>query len=106
MFSEIDKAIKEYEANHKVMSLEGGINLFSIFGTRYKNEKLPQGRKVRFLNNNGYDSERERASRYFKEGQILTVKDIYVGSWSSDVEFIEFPGKEFNTVMFEDVEGD
>ena len=36
----------------------------------------------------------------------MSVKEIYVGSWSSTVEFVEVPDKKFNTVMFEDVEED
>lgn len=39
----------------------------------------------------------------FEINQILTVKDIYVGMYSSTVEFVEYPDKHFNTVMFEDI---
>lgn len=60
----------------------------------------PSGTTVYFLDQNGYDSERETARKYFIEGEILTVKGINVGSWSSSVEFNELPGKWFNTVMF------
>ena len=43
------------------------------------------------------------ANKCFKEGDILTVKEIYVGRSNSDVEFKEFLNKRFNTVMFKDV---
>ena len=68
MFNEIDKAIEEYEANHKVMRLDGGINMYVFRGMpeRFKPDISPKGRKVRFLNKNGYDSEREYANKYAK----------------------------------------
>lgn len=91
----------------KVMSLDGGIAM-CCFTTdcqeRYMTSKPPKGRKVRFLNKNGRDYERESANQLIKEGEILTVKEIFVGGSSSTVELMEYPGKEFNTVMFEDVE--
>ena len=86
------------------MNLNGGIDEYSFEFKRYGNGVSPQGRKVRYLNENGYDLERERANKFFKEGDILEVKEIYVGRSSSKVEFIGFEGKMFNTVMFEDVE--
>ncbi|MGE7726954.1 hypothetical protein [Bacillus cereus] len=82
------------------MSLAGGIDEYS-FGDRYDGP-LPAGRKVYFLNKNGYDSEREHAATFFEEGQVLTVKEIYVGRSNSKVEFVEHPLKKFNTVMFAD----
>ena len=102
-FEVLDKQIKEYEATHKTMSLEGGLNMYAFLGKRFKSDIPPTGRKVRFLNKNGYDGDREYANKYFKEGQILTVKEIYVGRSSSEVEFEEFHDRRFNTVMFEDV---
>lgn len=62
------------------------------------------GTKVRFLNQNGHDYQREDALKYFAEGQVLTVDEIDVGSWSSSVKFQELPGKWFNTVMFGRIE--
>lgn len=94
------------------MSLKGGIDMYAHLSNlsnsfkRYKSITPATGRKVYFLNDNGYDSERETANKYFKEGQILTIKEIYVGRSSSTVEFEELPDKNFNTVMFEDVEKD
>jgi hypothetical protein len=84
------------------MSLIGGIDTYSM-GLRFKSEESPKGRKVIFLNDNGYDIQRETANRYFSEGDILTVKEIYVGRSSSEVELEECPDKKFNTVMFADV---
>lgn len=84
------------------MKLDGGIDTYS-FGKRYLTDEKPYGRKVKYLNDNGYDIEREVANKHFTEGQILTVKEIYVGRSSSEVEFVELEGKRFNTVMFEDI---
>jgi len=86
------------------MRLDGGIDTYSFTNERYKLEETPKGRRVTYLNSHGYDIQRERASKYFTEGQILTVKEIYVGRSNSDVEFIELPHEKFNTVMFEDIE--
>ena len=69
--------------------IEESMNIYSRAGT-----------KVKFLDKNGYDSQREYARKFFSKGNILTVSDIEVGSFSSTVEFEEFPGKMFNTVMF------
>lgn len=86
------------------MRLDGGIDEYGAFGDRYMSDIPPFGRKVIFLNRNGWDSQKEHANRFFKKGDILTVKEIHVGRSSSTVEFVEFPGEEFNTVMFADVE--
>lgn len=85
------------------MDLTGGIDEYN-WGKRFESEISPRGRKVKYLNENGYDRDREYANQFFKEGDILTIKEIYVGNSRSRVEFIEFEGNEFNTVMFEDVE--
>jgi len=95
------------------MKLDGGIkdycSLSDIqnqeqFG-RYKTDDSPFGRKVIYLDYNGRDWDREFANKYLTKGQVLTVNEIYVGRSYSDVEFVEFPGVMFNTVMFADVEG-
>jgi len=86
------------------MSLIGGIDTYNINLKRYESEISPKGRKVIFLNDNGYDIQREIANRYFSKDTILTIKEIYIGRSSSEVEFEEFPNKKFNTVMFADVE--
>lgn len=87
------------------MNLKGGLDMYRM-GKRYAGGEPPRGRKVMFLAKNGYDSELEHAKKLFKYGDTLTVKEIYVGSWSSDVEFEEYPGKKFNTVMFADIDED
>lgn len=86
----------------ETMSLKGGINLYK-FPTRYESNISPMGRKVSFLNTNGYNSEREYANKLFQENEILTIKEIYVGGTSSEFEFLEYPNEKFNTVMFADV---
>lgn len=92
----------------KPMSLIGGIETYSILLSdppkekRYQSDKSPYGRKVYFLNENGYQTEREHACDFFDTGQELTVKEIYVGRSSSQVEFVEYSNKKFNTVMFAD----
>lgn len=86
------------------MKLDGGIDTYTFPTKRYLSETSPRGRKVRFLDENGWDGDKEYARRYFVKDDILTVEEIYVGRSSSTVEFQELKGKEFNTVMFEDVE--
>lgn len=88
----------------RTMSISGGINTYSFNDDRYENGALPKGRKVYFLNDNGYEIDRETAREYFKPNEVLTVQEIYVDRSSSQVEFIEHPGKRFNTVMFADVQ--
>jgi len=86
------------------MSLVGGLAMYmGATNKRYKSSTSPYGRKVRFLNENGYDMGLKNARRYFKKGQILTVNEIAVDDFSSTVEFVEYPEKWFNTVMFADV---
>ena len=89
-----------YGRPHRV----GGMNdEYSWNFERFESDVPPRGRKVRFLNDNGYDSELEHARKFFKENQILIVEEIYVGRSSSKVKFENYEGF-FNTVMFEDVE--
>lgn len=61
-----------------------------------------RGHKVRFLDRNGYDNELTEARNLFVKDQILTVDHTEVGSWRTSVVFEEYPGKYFNSVMFED----
>jgi len=60
---------------------------------------ITKGSKVRFLNRNGYDMERERAAKVFDTENAYTVKSCHVGGWSSDYSFEEVDGL-WNTVMF------
>ena len=87
----------------ETMSLIGGIDTYAFtFNKRYESDISPMGRKVAFLDKNGYDIEQEHAREFFSKGDTLTVKEIYVGRSSSTVEFDECPNKQFNTVMFAD----
>lgn len=85
------------------MSLIGGLNMYGGFGERYQSDDSAEGRKVVYLQKNGFDHHQEYANKFFKKDDILTVKEIYVGRSSSEVEFVEHPGKKFNTVMFADL---
>ena len=87
----------------KTMSLIGGIDTYA-FNKRFKSDVSPAGRSVFFLSENGRGIELEHAKTILAEHQILTVKEIYVGRSSSTVEFEEFPGRKFNTVMFVDLD--
>jgi hypothetical protein len=58
---------------------------------------------VYYLGENGYDGDREYANQYMRKGLAFTVKTISIGTWRTDVEFEEIPGKWFNSVMFEEV---
>lgn len=92
----------------KTMRLDGGLMQYAFsqedLNKRYKSDISPKGRKVRFLNDNGYDIQREYAKKLFGDETIFTVDEIYVGRSSSEVSLKEFPNKTFNTVMFADVE--
>jgi len=85
------------------MKLDGGITTYNS-DKRYKTDKLPTGRKVKFLDNNGYTNQLMAAKEHFVKDQILTVNEILVGGSSSQVEFFEAPGLWFNTVMFGDID--
>ena len=61
------------------------------------------GTKVKFLNRNGWDHERDAANEILNIHDTYTVKYIRIGSWKSYVQLIEFPTSSFNTVMFENV---
>lgn len=49
------------------MKLDGRIDEYS-FDSRYLTDEPPYGRKVVYLNENGYDVQRENANEYFKGG--------------------------------------
>ena len=93
------------------MSIDGGIEMYMVIEDfnnnvirRFNNKPSPQGRKIVFLNKGGYELQREFANEFFEEGQILTIKEIEVGSWSSEVYVEECErNMGFNTVMFADL---
>lgn len=59
-----------------------------------------RGNRMRFLDQNGYDREREEARKVMKKGDVFTVKSCNVGRERSSMEFVELAGH-WNTVMFE-----
>lgn len=68
--------------------------------------RWPQpGDKMRFLGENGYPADLERALKVFAVGQELTVKGCRVGGW---MHYVSFEGHEgqFNGVMFERIPPD
>lgn len=97
------------------MSLDGGLERYiSEFNEfydpsatkRYNDEPSPKGKKVVYLNMNGWDGDREEANKILKEGETYTIEEIYVHRSSSEVVLQEHPEYEFNTVMFGEVEED
>jgi len=54
----------------------------------------------------GYEGEREEALKFFTKDQIVKVKKIEIGGFSSRIEFEERPGKWFNSVLFEPIGDD
>lgn len=64
----------------------------------------PRGTKVKFINRNGYDAERERANEIIGTEQTLTVFRCLIGHSRSNYVFDEIKG-EWNTVMFEKIDG-
>jgi hypothetical protein len=62
-----------------------------------------KGTKMRFLNRNGYDIEREHAAEKLMHLPALTVKQCRIGDWKSQYTFEEVEG-EYNSVMFEPIE--
>lgn len=60
------------------------------------------GDKVEFLDKNGLSGHLDDARKLFVLGQILTVKEVEIGSWCSYYTFEEVDG-EFNTVMFDKI---
>jgi hypothetical protein len=60
------------------------------------------GDRVRYLDKNGWDWQREEARKHFNPGDILTVSRVAVNPSSSKYWFKETgPTRDFNPVMFE-----
>lgn len=87
--------------NNKSMNIENGLQTYCQNQIE-KRLETPKGRKVIYTGKNGYDIQHQNLP--FKINDILTIKEIYVGRSTSTVKFIEFPDKEYNTVMFNDIE--
>lgn len=60
----------------------------------------PPGTIVYYLDENGYGSNREDARKFFTKHQKLTILRSSIGGWETEIEFEEYPGKWFNSVMF------
>lgn len=87
---------------NETMELNGGWLEYQQ-GARLGDGIPPYGRKVKFLGRNGRDHDLNYALKSLKPDDILTIKEIYVDRYASEVEFVEYPGKRFNTVMFSDI---
>lgn len=50
----------------------------------------------------GYPADQVAVKEYLKTGKTYTIEKTEVGAWSTKVWLKERPGKEFNSVHFED----
>lgn len=64
---------------------------------------FPKGTKVRWIDSNGFDYQRDRAREKIGTNRTLTVKSCNIGGSSSTYEFEEIEGR-WNSVMFEKIE--
>ena len=64
----------------------------------------PEGQKVKYTEDGGYEAQHEQARRHLVINGEYTVERTKVGSWNSDVYLLEVPGTPFNTCMFEEIE--
>lgn len=81
----------------KFAGLMPGMDIFSDF----EEEVIT----VVFTGRNGTDFDQKRARDLgLSEGVLLTVSNVVMESFSSEVYFREIPGEAFNTVMFLEVE--
>lgn len=65
-----------------------------------------EGAKVKYLAKGGWDSDVLNANKHLVKGNTYTVDYVSVSGWSSEVCLKEVNGRTFNTVMFEDIEGE
>lgn len=63
-----------------------------------------KGDRMKFLGENGYDSERKAALEVFEVGKEYEVADIEIGDFHHTIAFVGIPGR-YNGVMFEPVPG-
>jgi hypothetical protein len=64
---------------------------------------LGKGMRLRFAHPDaGYTCDREHAAKYLIEGEVYTVESFRVYGWSTEIRFVEVPGKTFNSVQFEE----
>lgn len=70
--------------------------------TTYDLLYAPPGTKVRYLDENGYDSDKVNAKHLgLVKGCLYTLVKINIGSFCSNIYLQEFPQYPFNSVMFE-----
>lgn len=62
------------------------------------------GNKVVFTCKSGEEQEKIKAKEILTFGEKYTINSFYMGKWHSTIELAEFPGKGFNTVMFNDAQ--
>ena len=56
---------------------------------------------AKFLGKNGHDHELKEALELLEVGKDYEVSGGYIADWNSALTLAEFPGKFFNTVMFD-----
>lgn len=76
-----------------------------LFHTPCCGAETKKGDRVRFLNENGYDSERKEAAVILDEAKTYVVEFVNVGSWRTALKLEGVPGF-FNSVMFASVAGE
>jgi hypothetical protein len=64
-----------------------------------------KGTKVVYLDKGGYSSDKKHARKYLKKNKIYTVDHTEVDDFYTEVYLQEFPGVSFNSVMFQDIQG-
>jgi hypothetical protein len=64
---------------------------------------IPPLTQVIYLNKHGYDSDREEANQYLKEGEIYTVLHAEQTHDSTTYFLLEYPYIGFNSVMFDPI---
>lgn len=50
--------------------------------------------------NAGTQNDQTDAKTYLTLGKVYTIQRVEVFNWSSVIELVEFPGIEFNTILF------
>lgn len=69
--------------------------------------RTPIDAKVVFaFSDNGYEGEGKEAVSFIRIGEAYTIKNMFTERSSSRVELEEVPGRQFNTVLFENWEED
>lgn len=65
-----------------------------------------EGHKVRVTTlKGGYEPDQQMATEHLEVGKEYTIESTSVSGWSTSVILKEIPNKIFNSVFFEDVEG-